>query len=104
MEQALWTFVVIEETSGALAWLECALTSCGWLVGLTMQMANFGTLTVDLLQHQQELANTTNLVVHHQPNNTVDPTVQTLDNRHSRHSLLMPDQSVQSNVAMIALL
>ena len=89
-------------------------------MGLAMQIADFGELTADLVQ-QNQLTNLSNLVyqpnlsnlhnltnlVHHQPKNFVDPiTVQTdiWTTGQTRHSLLIPDQSVQSNVAMIFLL
>jgi len=121
MEQALWSFVVIEETHGGLVWMESALTSSGWLMGLAMQIADFGELTADLVQqnqltnlsnlvHQPNLSNLSNLtnLVHHQPKNSVDQiTVQTdiwTTGQTTQSLLLIPDQSVQSNVAMIFLL
>ena len=76
----------------------------GWLMGLTMQIADFETSTVDLVQQQQQLTNLTSLF--HQTDNSIDPTVQAdiWTTGQTRHSLLIPDQSVQSNVVMILLL
>ena len=76
----------------------------GWLMGLTMQIADFETSTVDLVQQQQQLTNLTSLL--HQTDNSIDPTVQAdiWTTGQTRHSLLIPDQSVQSNVVMIFLL
>ena len=90
-------------------------------MGLTMQIADFETSTVDLVQqhqltnlsnlvHQPNLSNLSNLtnLVHHQPKNSVDQiTVQTdiwTTGQTTQSLLLIPDQSVQSNVAMIFLL
>ena len=72
----------------------------GWLLGLTMQIADFGELMANLIQQQHQLTNLTSLV--HQPNNSVDPTVQT--DIWTTGQTLIPDQSVQSNVVMIILL
>ena len=80
----------------------------GWLLGLTMQIADFGALTDDLVQQeqqqQQDSTNLTNLV---QFKNSVELAAVQTDiwtTGQTRHSVLIPDQSVQSNVVMIILL
>ena len=112
-----FTEIPSEETGGALAWIQCAATSCGknskkqiygttfcqnlisgWLIRLTMQIASSEALTADLFQQE------TNLVV--QSKNSVEPTVQSdiWTTGRSRYSVLPDHQSAQANVVMIALL
>ena len=78
-----------------------------------MQLADFEALKVDLVQQEQQeeeheeqqelLTNLTNLV---HPKNSVEPAVQPdfWTTGQPRHSLLIPDQSLQSNVVMVVLL
>ena len=75
-----------------------------------MQLADFEALKVDLVQQEQQeeeheeqqelLTNLTNLV---HPKNSVEPAVQP-DFWTTGHSVLIPDQSLQSNVVMVVLL
>ena len=78
-----------------------------------MQLADFEALKVDLVQQEQQeeeheeqqelLTNLTNLV---QTKNSVEPAVQPdfWTTGQPRHSVLIPDQSLQSNVVMVVLL
>ena len=76
-----------------------------------MQLADFEALKVDLVQQEQQeeeheeqqLTNLTNLV---QTKNSVEPAVQPdfWTTGQPRHSVLIPDQSLQSNVVMVILL
>ena len=80
----------------------------GWLLGLTMQIADFGTLTDDLVQQeQQQQQDSTNLTNLFQLKTSVVPAAVHTDiwtTGQTRHSLLITDHSVQSNVVMIILL
>ena len=114
-----FTEIPSEETGGALAWIQCAATSCGkssrkqifgtklsinlisgWLMGLTMQIASSEALTADLFQQE------TNLSKIVQSKNSVEPTVQSdiWTTGRSSYSVLPDQQSAQANVVMIALL
>ena len=114
-----FTEIPSEETGGALAWIQCAATSCGknskkqiygttfcqnlisgWLIRLTMQIAISEALTADLFQQE------TNLSKIVQSKNSVEPTVQSdiWTTGRSRYSVLPDQQSAQANVVMIALL
>ena len=86
----------------------------GWLLGLTMQIADFGALKDDLVQQQQQEQqqeqleqDSTNLTNLFQLKTSVEPVAVQTDvwtTGQTRHSVLIPDQSVQSNVVMIILL
>ena len=89
----------------------------GWLLGLTMQIADFGALKDDLVQQQQQQQqeqqqeqleqDSTNLTNLFQLKTSVEPVAVQTDvwtTGQTRHSVLIPDQSVQSNVVMIILL